>query len=168
MKIYLDMDGVLTDFEKRYVEKFDMFPKDADKRRQHFWDNWKQFVDDGDFETLDKHEGCNALLDAMKFFEAQGIPIEILSSSGGGYSHDTVVEQKKKWLAKHNITYKPNIVPGGGHKARYAAPWNILVDDTEHVIERYKAAGGTAIHHKNARDTITQLHLLHLEWKDGA
>lgn len=167
MKIYLDMDGVLTNFEKRYVEKFGMFPKDADKRRQHFWDNWKQIVDDADFETLDKHDGCDELLETIAFFEKEGIPVEILSSSGGGYSHDMVVEQKKAWLKKHNIEYVANIVPGGGHKARYASPWNILIDDTEHVIDRYKAAGGTAILHKDVKETIAQLHKLHLEWKGG-
>lgn len=169
MKIYLDMDGVLTNFEKRYIEKFGEYPKDLDKRRQHFWDNWRQFVDDKDFETLDKVDSADRLLAEIKFFEASGISIEILSSSGGGYSHEIVKEQKQKWLLSNGITYHPNIVPGGGHKSRFAGPWNILVDDTENVITRYRNAGGTAIHHdhKNVEATIKQLHDLHLEWRDS-
>jgi hypothetical protein len=164
MKIYLDMDGVLTDFEKRYVEKFGEFPKEVDRRRKHFWSNWKKFVDDADFETLEKHKHADELLQAVRSLK---LPVEILSSSGGGYSHEIVTDQKKVWLAKHGIDYVANIVPGGGHKAEFAGAWNILIDDTEHVIERYRKAGGTAIHHTDIATTIAQLHKLHLEWITG-
>lgn len=167
MKIYLDLDGVLTDFEKRYVEKFGEFPRDLDKRRQHFWDNWKKFVDDREFETLPKHKHADELLKTIEYFHNHGIPVEILSSSGGGYSHDMVAEQKKQWLINNNIQYKANIVPGGGHKRRFAGPWNILIDDTESVIARYRDGGGTAIHHIDIAETIRRLHELHLEWEGG-
>jgi hypothetical protein len=164
MKIFLDMDGVLANFEDRYVEKFGEFPKDDVKRRKHFWNNWKKFVDDADFETLDKHKNCDQLLRAVR---ALKLPIEILSSSGGGYSHDIVTEQKKKWLKSNGIEFNANIVPGGGHKAEFASAWNILIDDTENVIDRYRKAGGTAIHHVDIDETIKQLNALHLEWVGG-
>lgn len=167
MKIYLDIDGVLSDFEQRYIQKFGEFPEDAIKRKQHFWDNWKNFVDDKDFETLPMHKDALQLLAAVKKLHDAGVPVEILSSSGGGYSHDIVTEQKKKWLLDHGITYKANIVPGGGHKAKYAAPWNILVDDTQHVVDRYRAAGGTAVHYTDVDKAIKELNALYLEWQGG-
>lgn len=167
MKIYLDMDGVLTDLEHRYAEKFGEFPQEAEHRRRHFWDNWKQFVDDSEFENLPKHPGAEKLLATVEMFRSNGIPVEILSSSGGGYSHDLVVAQKLKWLKANGIDYKPNIVPGGARKAEYADPWHILVDDTEHVVENYRAKGGTAILHKDVDETIKKLHELHLEWEGG-
>lgn len=167
MKIYLDMDGVLTDFNKRYVEKFGHFPSDVTRRQRHFWDNWKRFVDDREFEKLDRHEHFDALIDAVRNIERAGITIEILSSSGGGYSHDMVAEQKRIWLCQNGIEYAANIVPGGKRKAEYASPWNILVDDTQRVIDHYRAAGGTAIHHTNVNDTIKRLYDLHLEWEGG-
>jgi hypothetical protein len=167
MKIYLDIDGVLSDFEQRYVEKFGEFPKDLDKRREHFWDNWKKFVDDKDFETLPLHKDATKLLAAVKILHDAGIPVEILSSSGGGYSHEVVAHQKRKWLNDHGITYNANIVPGGGHKAKYASPWNILVDDTQNVIDRYRAARGTAIHYTNVDKAIAELNALYLEWRGG-
>ena len=158
------MDGVLTDLEHRYAEKFGQFPTDKDLKRKHFWNNWKKFVDDNEFETLPKHPGAEKLLSVVEMFRGTGIPVEILSSSGGGYSHDLVVEQKKKWLAANSISYTANIVPGGARKAEYAKPWHILIDDTEHVVENYRAHGGTAILHKDVDATIRMLHLLHLEW----
>ena len=75
--------------------------------------------------------------------------------------------QKKTWLKNNGIDFPANIVPGGGHKARFADPWNILIDDTLNVIERYHKAGGTAIHHTDIKETIRRLHELHLEWVGG-
>lgn len=167
MKIYLDMDGVLTDLEHRFAEKFGVFPEDKDLKKKHFWANWKTFVDDREFETLPKHPGAEKLLDTVQAFNRSGIPVEILSSSGGGYSHDMVMEQKKKWLQSHGILYKANIVPGGSRKAEYASPWNILIDDMERVVDKYRSAGGTAILHTDVDETIRRLHELHLEWKGG-
>ena len=158
------MDGVLAEFEERYVEKFGEFPKDLDKRRQHFWNNWKKFVDDADFETLEKHKNCDKLLEVVRSLK---LPVEILSSSSGGYSHEAVTKQKQKWLDSNGIEFKANIVPGGSHKARFASPWNVLIDDTQHIIDLYRKAGGTAIHHVDIDQTIKQLHALHLEWEGG-
>ena len=44
MKIYLDMDGVLTDFEKKYEELFGVRPDEVQARTKHFWENWQEFV----------------------------------------------------------------------------------------------------------------------------
>ena len=164
MKIYLDMDGVLTDFNTRYIERFGAFPDCEDERRKHFWGNWKKFVDAREFETLDKHPFADKLLNAVESFRNKGVAVEILSSSGGGYSHDIVVEQKKMWLANHGITYKANIVPGGARKAEFADPWNILIDDTPKVVDNYLAHGGDAILHKDVDDTIQRLSELYTEY----
>jgi hypothetical protein len=42
-----------------------------------------------------------------------------------------------------------NIVPGGSKKAAFAAPDHILIDDTERVVNKYRAAGGVAILHRD-------------------
>lgn len=154
MKIYLDMDGVLTDFDKRYEELFGERPVDPEKNRKHFWDNWKKFVDGKNFETLEVHPGAYALMQTVKSLK---VPYEILSSSGGGYSHDEVIEQKKKWLEKHGINVPANFVPGGKHKAAYAKPSHILVDDMEKNITAYRNAGGPAIHHTDVSKTVREL-----------
>ena len=70
-------------------------------------------------------------------------------------------------LFRSGIPYKANIVPGGSKKAAFASPWNILVDDTDHVIEKYRSAGGTAILHYDIDVTIKELSRLHLEWHGG-
>jgi hypothetical protein len=164
MKIYLDMDGVLTDFEKRYDELFGVRPSEAQARTSHFWRFFEEFIATGQFKTLEKHKDADKLL---HFVHTLGVPVEILSSSGGPKHHDCVVAQKEAWLRNNGITYKANIVPGGSKKAELAHPWHILVDDTLHVIEKYRAAGGTAVHHYDINVTLNELARLHLEWQGG-
>jgi hypothetical protein len=164
MKIYLDMDGVLTDFNKRYEELYGARPEEGWRRHKHFWQNWESFINGYNFKTLDKHKDADKLL---QFVYELRVPVEILSSSGGEKHHECVVAQKEAWLRNNGIDYKANIVPGGSKKAAFASPWHILVDDTLHVIEKYRSAGGTAVHHYDIDVTLKELSRLHLEWQGG-
>ena len=155
MKIFLDLDGVCCDFNKRYVELFGEFPEGVYRREKHFWKNWKAFIAGNNFATLDKMPDADVLL---SYLESTKLPIEILSSSGGHEYHDIVVAQKSEWLNKHNIQYPRNIVPGSKYKSEYATPDSILIDDHIRNVERFRAAGGIAIHHTSAKNTIEILH----------
>jgi hypothetical protein len=42
----------------------------------------------------------------------------------------------------------------------YATPESVIIDDTYSVIEDWRKAGGIAIHHKDAKSTIAELHSL--------
>lgn len=158
------MDGVLTDFEKKYEELFGVRPVEVKHRTTHFWKNWETFVKEGSFVHLEKHKGADELL---KFVNSLGVPVEILSSSGGQQFHEYVTTQKIAWLCNNGIPFKANIVPGGSKKALFAAPWNVLVDDTDRVVENYRKAGGTAILHYDVSVTIRELSRLYLEWRGG-
>lgn len=164
MKIYLDMDGVLTDFEKRYNELFGIKPEEVTARTAHFWRNFEPFIEGGNFRTLDKHPHADQLL---QFVHEMRVPVEILTSSGGDKHHERVSADKIEWLCNNGIPYKANIVPGGSKKALLAQPWHILVDDTLHVVEKYRVAGGTAILHYDIDETLKELARLHLEWQGG-
>ena len=164
MKIYLDMDGVLSDFEARYVELFGERPSDIQRRNKEFYGYWETFVMGNNFATLPRHRGSTKLLNALHT-EFKDIPVEILSSSGGQKYHEEVALQKRQWLRTHGIEYNALVVPGGSKKAEYAkSPWDILIDDTERNIVRFCKAGGTGILHANVNDTIKKLRELHLQW----
>jgi len=51
-KIYLDMDGVIADFVKRYKELNGMMPREAEKNHKfdHYFD---EFIARRNFATLD-------------------------------------------------------------------------------------------------------------------
>jgi hypothetical protein len=164
MKIYLDMDGVIADFTTQYESLFGQRPSDVQRRQKEFWKNWDVYVTGGNFVKQPKMPNADKLL---QFIHELGVPVEILSSSGGQKHHECVTAQKNAWLRNNGIMYKANIVPGGSKKAEFASPWNILVDDTEHVVEKYRAAGGTAILHHDIDVTINELARLNLEWNGG-
>jgi len=158
------MDGVLTNFEKRYDELFGIRPKEVNSRDAHFWRYFEQFIADGNFRTLEKHQDADKLL---QFVHEMRVPVEILTSSGGEKYHAQVTEDKIAWLCNNGIPYKANVVPGGSKKALFAQPWHILVDDTPRVVEKYRVAGGTAVLHYDINVTLKELAALHLEWQGG-
>lgn len=151
--IYLDMDGVLTNFEARWQELFAESPTDT-RARKNMNANWDQFVLTGQFATLPTFPGWEELLAAVR---ATGAHIEILSSSGGQKFHEQVTEQKKTWLRNHGIDVPVNIVPGRRIKANYADASKLLIDDTPDVIMSFHEAGGYAIQHESAPRTIKMM-----------
>lgn len=152
--IYLDMDGVLTDFDSQYEKLFGPVKHTVTGKERV--DNWTKFVKGGNFEKLPMLESAHELL---AFVENTGQPVEILTSSGGPQFHEEVKAQKIAWLILHGIRYKANVVPGGMKKAEYASKSSILVDDTERVVNNFKKHGGEAILHVHTRvdHTITKL-----------
>ena len=155
-KIYLDMDGVLSDFEKQFG---DLYGETALKNRDRkLWtEQWPDFIENKQFEVLPKFPGCDELLGFVRKFPVE---VEILTSSGGVKFHEQVKEQKKVWLKKYGIAYKPHVVPGRKHKKEYATPETILIDDTEDVIDSFNKAGGIGILHKDVKETIKRLETL--------
>lgn len=152
-KIYLDMDGVLSDFHKRFVDLFGHHPNEV-KGSFTKSSQWKTFVENDNFATLDWFEGGQDLLKYLQDFD---VPVEILSSSGGDMYYEEIAEQKTRWLRNNKIYFPVNIVPGKRFKKDYADPRHILIDDTERNIVEFIEAGGLAILHKRSEDTAAEL-----------
>ena len=66
-KIYLDMDGVLCSFNKRYEELFNESPSTS-RDRKNFSPNWNTFIEGKNFATLDWNPGGQELLAYVKLF----------------------------------------------------------------------------------------------------
>ena len=151
--IYLDMDGVIADFVKRYKELYNMEPREAEKNKK-FDHYFNQFIADQNFATLDLMPGA---MDGITFLRKSQVTTQILSSTANQERYDDISKQKMVWLQKQGITFNPIFVPGKRLKQQYAAPDKIIIDDTPSIIDQWNAAGGIGILHKNWPDTIAIL-----------
>jgi hypothetical protein len=151
--IYLDMDGVIANFDKRYKELFNIAPREAEKHEK-FYHYFEEFISSGQFATLELMPGA---MDAITFLRKCNTPTQILSSTANEEKYDAISKQKKVWLQTHGITFNPIFVPGKKYKYKYATPNSIIIDDTKSVIDDWNKAGGIGIWHK---DWITTLAIL--------
>lgn len=154
--IYLDMDGVIADFNKRYYELYGSYPERGAKKQKDFDVNFDRLIAEGHFATLDLMPGAQTLID---FLRKAPVPTQILSSTSSEARYDAIAKQKLIWLQTHGITFKPNLVPGKRFKKDYAKPDALLIDDTEVLIDQFREAGGNAIWHRDIPTTMAMLRM---------
>jgi hypothetical protein len=152
-KIYLDMDGVIADFDKRYKARYKMEPREAEQHKE-FDKFFTQFINDGEFATLDLMPDAMELINYLRSLK---VPTEILSSSASEKKDPQIRPQKMEWLEKNNIEFPAIIVPGKRHKKDYSNKNTLLIDDTGVNIDQWRREGGIGILHTDAQTTINIL-----------
>ena len=152
-EIFLDMDGVIADFNKRYKYLYGIEPKDAGSYKV-FENFFLRFIADEHFATLDLMPDAFKLIDHLR---ALPITTKILSSTSSESKHEAIQKQKLEWLRTHKIEFEPILVPGKRLKRKHATPTGLLIDDTESNIIQWREDGGHAILHKNIHETIQHL-----------
>lgn len=153
--IYLDMDGVIADFEKRYKELYHMEPRQAEKKKQ-FNKLFDDFIETRQFATLEMMPQADQLISFLKGID---IPTKILSSTASQERYDAIAPQKEEWLDAHGITFERIFVPGKRFKYKYADFESLIIDDTVSVIDDWRRNGGHAIWHNNVPATLAMLQL---------
>jgi hypothetical protein len=149
-KIFLDMDGVIADFDRHYKELYRMSPREADQKKE-FYKLFDHFIANEHFAKLPMLQDAKILL---SYLDSTGIPVEILSSTSSEKRHEPIAKQKTEWLREHGIHYPINLVPGKRLKRNYAKPDHLLIDDTSQNIDQWREDGGIAILHTDALTTI--------------
>lgn len=147
--LYLDMDGVLCNFDKAY-RAYD--PEKSDRKR------FRQAVMEYRiFEDLEFMPDAQELLNHVS--KLTDIDVQILTSMGtfDQAQGNAAKIQKIHWLNKHNIPYKPNFVRSKEEKANFATHYSILIDDSVGCINPFNRAQGHGILHTNAKETILML-----------
>lgn len=152
-KIFVDMDGVLADFKKKWDELYGQGQYEKFDRSR-----FNDFVSNHEFAVLDLMPDAESLI---KYLDEKWnhVPIEILSSTANENHSETISQQKRTWLNRHDIGWKGNFVPGKKYKYTYAEPGYVLIDDDKQNIEDWSKAGGIGILHRDAMTTIALLKL---------
>ena len=155
-KIYSDMDGVLTDFDK----SFEKYSKGIPPREYE-----EKFGKDGFWKLIDGEGkvgfwvGMPWMEDAKQYWDyIKNYDVELLSSPSRS---ETSRLGKRLWV-RNNMPGIKLTLAQAYNKKNYAEPNHILIDDRESNIEQWKEAGGIGILHTSAADTINQLKALGL------
>ena len=142
-KIYCDMDGVLTDFEKRFDHYSGMHPQEYEKKfgTESFWHLIDTKIGVGFWVGMDWMPQGKEL---WNFIQPYGP--DLLTSP----SRHNISRLGKQLWAKNNLNPKPKVIMAySKDKQRYANENSILIDDKKSNINEWAAKGGIAIRCKN-------------------
>jgi len=163
-KIYLDMDGVVADFEQRFEDLAGMSPEEFKDKygKNTFWD----FIDEGDNKIkfwvgIPPMEGAKQLVDYV---------------SKHDYVMLTAPSVKKQsrlgkalWIRNHTgdiFPSKPTVIFKAAKEKHKVKPSltekDILIDDKVSTIDNWNTAGGTGILYQSAPQVISALKKLGL------
>ena len=154
-KVYIDMDGVVSDFDGKLAEISDgRYGNDDTYTKGMMWTDiyrWDKHVEPY-FESLAKMKGADAL---VGFITSNFENVSFLSA--GGSTPKDNVQQKKNWVAKNFPGMDVIVVGTSAQKAVYANPMSILIDDRDKSIDPWRRAGGFGILYKNNAQAIKEL-----------
>lgn len=141
INVYLDLDGVIFDFDTVFKDLFGEWESpDKEVRFTKAIFDHKIFVD---LPLLPKaRDLINILLDET---ERGKIDVQILSSTGSPHSVEQsreVVRQKREALARHRIWFDDNYTVHKGIKRKFATPNSLLIDDHPTNVKEFIEDGG--------------------------
>ena len=142
-KIYCDMDGVLTDFEKRFDHFTGMKPKEYENRfgTAAFWELIDGKIGVKFWVGMDWMPQGQRLWDFIKPYQP-----DLLTSPS---RNNTSRLGKNLWV-RNNLNPKPKtIFAYSKDKQRYSKENAILIDDKKSNINEWTAKGGIAIRCKD-------------------
>ena len=156
-RIFLDMDGVLADFEKGVSELLGVDISNNEQGHYVYDDNKEELTAKHLFRNLEPMPDMWKLLG---FVNNLGIHTEVLSAAGS-INREIVVNDKVDWVKEHVHPYWITTCTfNGSQKAAFAHPKAILIDDRDKNINDWIDAGGIGILHTSAEDTINKLNEL--------
>lgn len=147
-QLFLDLDGVLADFDGYYEDQFGVRPNQDTYEPPEFWDCIRSH---GSF-----YRDQPLMKDAMVLWNAVS-HLNPIILSGIPYSIPRVSVQKRLWVTEHFGTGVRLICCPSREKRSYGRPGDVLVDDRLKYAGYWIEMGGVFVHHKNAKATLTAL-----------
>jgi len=163
-EVFVDMDGVLTDFERRFEQFAGVTPDEfmsqkeiqygKDKANEQFW------------ELVDKQIGVRFWAGMPWMPEGEELYKYIKKYKPSILTSPSREESsrigKGVWVKRNMSGVPVKFGYGASGKAKFAGPNKILIDDREDNISSWKAAGGIGILFKNTEQVKNELSKLGL------
>jgi hypothetical protein len=148
MKLFLDLDGVLADFDRGVHAVTGRRPEELSLKTM-----WGALARAPRFfETLQ----FMADAEALWRFCAPHHPTILTGLPLGNWAP----EQKKRWVARMLGGHVPVITCLSREKPRWSGPGHVLVDDRNSARKGWEQKGGVFVHHVTADQSIAALRLI--------
>lgn len=165
MTIYLDMDGVIADFDKRAIEILGVKPREFEEIHGTDRILWERLYKTNDFylsldlmpDALELYEG------AKKFGELYCHEVVLLTGIPSKPILTWAAPQKIEWAALKFGEDQKIITCPSIDKYRYCLPGDILIDDWPKYKHLWENVGGHFIVHTDAKSSLKQLEEI-LQW----
>lgn len=143
-RIYVDMDGVLCDFDgdfHKYNNDIGKLASSGDSAVEDYFANLKM-LDDG-------HR-------LLRYLINNNLKFKILSAPLRHERRDSSIRGKRRWLNQHLNSHLHTAI-FDNQKYDHCKSGDILIDDMVKNIEPWIKCGGIGILHRNYNDTIRTL-----------
>ena len=161
--IYIDMDGVLADFNAKAREVLGATEADSDNAAQvgrwprEKWETLKEIYHF--YRILPKTPFADELMSlARRFRDELGWNLFILTAIPTGNDVPQAFQDKIEWIQEYYPDVEVHFGPYSRDKAHHCRPGYILVDDRYDNCESWTRAGGTPVKvNKDYSKAIIQL-----------
>jgi len=141
-QIYMDLDGVLVDFEAGFLEEFGCIPEP--KARWQYIERTAGF-----FEALPWMDSARRLWEHMR---QTGLPITILTGIPEGTLGQRSAVEKRAWVARELGEGVEVITCLTREKPMHSGPGRLLIDDRPQ--KDWEMAGGRQVLHRELPETM--------------
>jgi len=147
MKVFLDMDGVLVDFNEGTHKVFEKpYDPAIGPTQWHYYKEWKMTFEEFNARCgLDFFAGLRWFYDGralLNLIESKFDDIRLLTTpmlNSGSWTG------KMCWIERELPRYKKRVIMTQVSKAEFAGPDTLLIDDNDENIAEFVAAGGLGI-----------------------
>jgi 5'(3')-deoxyribonucleotidase len=156
-RLFVDLDGVLADFDEGYRQLFGEYPArrfDPNTTAEDLPEMWERINAHGSFyRDLPLMPDAKVLWDYLQ-------PRRPIVLTGIPHSVARVAEHKRDWVWAHLDSDAEVITCKSKDKRNYCEPGDILIDDWPKYRHLWEARGGVFILHTNAAASIAALEAL--------
>ena len=147
-KVYLDLDGVLVDFDTHYRNLIGPIPERNDPNRD---------VDHALMSKLDFFETAPVMDDAYELFDFVQHLNPIILTGVPKVDTEKASKAKREWVARYFGPGIPVITCRSRDKCIQSQPGSVLVDDWTKYKGLWTAKGGSWVTHTTASNSIEEL-----------
>ena len=147
MQLFLDLDGVLVDFDRHYIEKFGPLPDRNDPNRDV---DWSALANTDFFATAPPMRDVYELYSYVSHYD----PVVLTGVPSMGT--EKAAADKRAWVER----YFPNthvITCRSKDKCLHMQPGDVIVDDWHKYRPLWEQKGGVWVLHTSARNSIAEL-----------